>query len=271
MKKQQTSMNKPRIIIMRHSERLDFALSNSNQPSEVFINGVYSPNRKYLLTVLPQRKNLREYLLDTPLSKHGKAHAYLTGEFFRSVGLIPNLIYTSPAMRCIQTADSVLAGLGLRERGALKIDLALHEPIRKELPLKSANFYSSTGFHIDLNYHPVLPSNDSRIILGETRLQYYGRIYFIIKRIIRKLTNQTLQSSPSTVLIVTHRSCVPLLAAMLNLDNIDDKINYLHKLESDKRDEINFLSMIIAEYDASIGLWTFLSDFPQIGRIKYFD
>jgi hypothetical protein len=58
---------------------------------------------------------------------------------------------------------------------------------------------------------------------------------------------------------------------MLNLDNIDDKINYLHKLESDKRDEINFLSMIIAEYDASSGLWTFLSDFPQIGRIKHFD
>ncbi len=231
MKQQQASMNKPRIIIMRHSERLDFVLKNSNWPSEVFINGIYSPNREYLPTVLPSRENPREYLLDTPLTRYGKAHAYHTGEFFHSVGLTPNLIYTSPAMRCIQTADSVLAGLGLREKRALRIDLALHEPVRKKLPLKSANFYSSAGFHVDLNYHPLLSSNDSRIILGETRLQYYRRLFFILKRIIRKLMNQI----PATILIVTHRSCVTLLAAMLNLDSIDDKVNYLYKLETDKR------------------------------------
>jgi ubiquitin-associated SH3 domain-containing protein len=248
---------------MRHSERLDFVLRNPNWPSEVFANGVYSPNRQHLPSVLPLRENPREYLLDTPLTKYGKAHAYHTGEFFRSVGLIPDLIYTSPAMRCVQTADSVLAGLGLRTKRALRMDLALHEPVRKRLPLQSASFYSSAGFRVDLNYRPLLPLNDSRIILGETRLQYYRRLYFMLKRIIRKLTYE----NPSTILIVTHRSCVTLLAAMLNLDSIDDKVNYLYKMETDKREEVNFLSMIIAEYDASTGLWTFLSDFPH--RIKH--
>jgi ubiquitin-associated SH3 domain-containing protein len=268
MTQQPSSTNKPRIIIMRHSERLDFVLRNPNWPSEVFIDGVYSPNTHQLPTVLPTRKNPHEYLLDTPLSRYGKVHALHTGGFFRSLGVIPNRIYTSPAMRCVQTADSILDGLGIREKRPLRIDLALHEATRKELPLQPAQFFSSADFHIDLKYRPLLPSNGSGSILGETRLQYYRRIYLILKRITKKLTSQTMKISSSestpTVLIVTHRSCVTLLATMLNLDSVDDKLSYLNEIESNKRGEVNFLSMIIAEYDASNGLWTFLSDFSQI-------
>jgi hypothetical protein len=51
---------------------------------------------------------------------------------------------------------------------------------------------------------------------------------------------------------------------MLNLDAVDDKLAYLSEMESNKRGEVNFLSMIIAEYDASSGTWMFLSDFPQL-------
>jgi ubiquitin-associated SH3 domain-containing protein len=268
MNQQESITTKPRIIIMRHSERLDFVLRNPNWPSEVFINGVYSPNIKQLPTILPTRTNPSEYILDTPLTRYGKAHAYHTGELFRSLGIIPNRIYTSPAMRCVQTADSVLDGLGVREKRPLRIELALHEPTRKELPLQSANFYSSASFHIDLKYHPLFPTNDSRIIINESRLKYYRRIFFILKRIIKKSTDQTRKTSSSssspTILIVTHQSCVTLLAAMLNLDSVDDKLNYLNEIESNKRSEVNFLSMIIAEYDQSNGLWTFLSEFPQI-------
>ena len=267
MNQQQSSISKPRVIIIRHSERLDFVLRNPNWPSEAFINGVYSPNLTQLPTVLPTRANPDEYILDTPLTRYGKAHAYHTGEFFRSVGLIPNCVYTSPAMRCVQTADSVLDGLGVREKSPLRIDLALYESTRKVLPLQSANFFSLANFHVDLNYHPLLPSDDNRSITGETRLQYYRRMYSVLKRITEKLTSQDMtmsSSSPQTILIVTHRSCVTLLAAMLNLDTVDDQLNYLDEIESNKRSEVNFLAMIIAEYDASSRLWTFLSDFPQM-------
>jgi broad specificity phosphatase PhoE len=251
---------------MRHSERLDSVLRNPNWPSEVFINGVYSPNIKQLPAILPTRTNPSEYILDTPLTRYGKAHAYHTGEFFRSLGIIPNRIYTSPAMRCVQTADSVLDGLGIREKRPLRIDLALHETTRKELPLQSAKFYSSASFHIDLKYRPLFPTNDSRIIMNESRLEYYRRIFFILKKIIKKFIEQTMKNSSSipTILIVTHQSCVTLLAAMLNLNSVDDKLSYLNEIKSNKRSEVNFLSMTIAEYDESNGLWTFLSEFPQI-------
>lgn len=257
---------KPRIIIMRHSERLDFVLRNPNWPSEVFINGVYSPNINLLPKALPTRTNPDEYILDTPLTRYGNAHAYHTGEYFGSIGIIPDRIYTSPAMRCVQTADSVLDGIGVRAERPLKIELALHEATRKELPLQSANYFSSSGFHIDLEYNSIILSNDSRIIIKESRLDYYRRMYTVLKTIIKELTEQPMEN-PVTILIVTHRSCVTLLAVMLNLDSVDDKLSYLNEIESNKRSEVNFLSMIIAEYDVSNGLWKFLSDFPQIPNL----
>ena len=261
-------MHKPRIIIMRHSERLDSVLRNSHWPQEVFVNGVYSPNVTQMPTVLPTRANPHEYSLDTPLSRHGKAHAYHTGEFFRSLGLIPHRVYVSPAMRCVQTADAVLEGLQRRERTPLRVDLALHEPTKRPLPLQPAEFFSSAGFFVDLNYQPSLPTSSRRIIVSETRLAYYQRLYHILKRMSHKLISQNMSTSssptPPTILVVTHRPCVTLLAAMLNLDSVENNVNYLSDMENNKREEVKFLSMVIAEYDASSGLWTFLSDFPQV-------
>ena len=51
---------------------------------------------------------------------------------------------------------------------------------------------------------------------------------------------------------------------MLNLDGVENNVSYLSDMENNKREEVKFLSMVIAEYDASSGLWTFLSDFPQV-------
>ena len=50
---------------------------------------------------------------------------------------------------------------------------------------------------------------------------------------------------------------------MLNLKSIDDQLNYLNEIESHKRREVNFLSMIIAEYDATNRSWSYLTDLPQ--------
>ena len=107
-------IHKPRIIIMRHSERLDTVLQNNHWPHEVFVNGIYEPNVTQMPTLLPLRPDPSEYSWDTPLSRDGRAHAHQLGEYFQSLGFIPQRVYTSPAMRCVQTADAVLDGLGLR-------------------------------------------------------------------------------------------------------------------------------------------------------------
>lgn len=251
--------HKARLIIMRHSERLDSVLKNSTWPSECFLNGVYHPKSLEFPINLPNRSDPQSYLLDTPLTRFGHAHAHYIGQCFRTVGLIPTRVYASPAMRCVQTADSLIEGLEKRHRIKLKIDLSLHEPTRKLLPIETNEYFSSSGFHVDLQYCPLLSASDNQTIIGETRSQYYRRMFFILKRIIE----ETLRSFRTT-LIVTHRSCVTLLAAMLNLDDIDNHLSYLYELESNQRADVKFLAMIIAEFDTNTGSWNFLTDFPSI-------
>lgn len=262
--------HKPRIIIMRHSERLDTALGNNVWPHDVFVNGIYTPNVTQMPTYLPLRADPHEYSLDTPLSRHGKAHARHTGQFFASLGLVPQRVYVSPAVRCVQTADCVLDGLGVRHRVPLRVDLALHEPTKRSLPIQPAPYFSSEGFLIDHNYRPSLSPANSEVIVGESRQAYYQRMYQVLKRITTKLVSQNISVSttpnPPTVLVVAHRSSVPLLGAMLNLDQVDDKVNYLNEVQHNTMEEVRFLSMIIAEYDDSTGYWIFLPEFPQMPK-----
>ncbi|CAF1604965.1 unnamed protein product, partial [Didymodactylos carnosus] len=241
-------------------------LKNSNWPLEAFdTNGVYQPMNSQMLTLLPTRQNPYDYSLDPPLTKHGKNHAYHTGEFFRTLNLLPTKVYSSPAMRCIQTADTVLDGLGLRLKIPIRSDLALHEPSRKHLPLQPPDYYYKNGFNMDLKYQPLLSPLNTKIIMRENHLNYYRRMYMMLKRIITKVMRNSALSNynSETILIITHRPCVAILAAMLNIDKIDNKLKYLRDIENKKRQEINFLSMVIAEYDHNLRQWNYLADFPE--------
>ena len=259
-------MHKPRVIIMRHSERLDFALGSHEWPAEAFSSGSYAPTAMEMPTFLPLREDPMEYSLDTPLSRHGRAHARHTGEFFRSVGLIPNRVYTSPAMRCVQTADAVLDGIGIRNRVSLRLDLALHEPTRIDLPIQTSSFFSSAGFLVDNNYRANMSPRNGSVIVNESRAEYHRRMYEFLRRVIAKLINQNVSTAvsamPPTILIVTHRPCVTLLAAFLNIDEADDKIEYLENMLNNRGD-VRFLSMVVAEFDPATRLWSFLSEFPK--------
>ena len=108
-----------RIIIMRHSERLDFALNNNRWPRQAFPNNVYEPHAPEMPTYLPTRDDPMEYGVDTPLSRDGRDHARQMGEYFHSIGFVPDRIYVSPSFRCVQTADAVLQGLGLHGKRML--------------------------------------------------------------------------------------------------------------------------------------------------------
>ncbi|CAF0821023.1 unnamed protein product [Didymodactylos carnosus] len=251
---------------MRHSERLDALLGHSDWPLEAFdTNGLYQPMNSQMLTLLPTRENPHDYSLDPPLTKHGINHAYHTGEFFRSLNLLPTKVYTSPAMRCIQTADTVLDGLGLRLQVPLRADLGLHEPTKEYLPLQSPAYYYRNGYNMDLNYHPLIAPANTQIIIQENHLSYYRRMYSVLKHIIAKVVgNSNLgYHSAETILVVTHRPCVSILAAMLNIDRVANKPKYLYDIEHRKRDEISFLSMVIAEYDSNLRQWHYLADYPE--------
>lgn len=259
---------------MRHSERLDTVLRNNYWPHEVFVNGIYSPNVTQMPTILPIRPDPSEYSWDTPLSRQGRAHAYQLGEYFRSIGVIPHRVYASPAMRCVQTADAVLDGLALRNTTPIRLDLALHEETKRELPIQTPEFYASSGYFIDLNYRPTLHPSQSRVIASESRFAFLQRMSHVLKRMKNKLMSQNMDASlsrhPPTILVVTHRNCVRLLAELLNIDLTADRNKHIRKMFSQKSDDVRFLSMVIAEYDPYTGIWSFLPQFPRPAATPFY-
>ena len=148
----------------------------------------------------------------------------------------------------------------------MRLDLALHEETRRELPIQSPEFYAAAGYFIDLNYRPSLHPRQSRVITNESRTAYYQRMSHVLKRIKNKLISQNMDVAftpyPPTILVVTHRHCVTLLAELLNIDLTEDRNSHIRRILTQKGNDVRFLSMVIAEYNPSTGIWSFMSEFP---------
>lgn len=122
-----------RIIIIRHAERADAVLGSdwskksfdrtgryirfSEHLPEAYVRSfffcqfgvfVFSSSR------LPTRSYLHHYVIDVPLTNRGRIHAFKTGKALLLNGYAADVCYTSPSLRCVQTADGILTGMSRR-------------------------------------------------------------------------------------------------------------------------------------------------------------
>ena len=172
--------------------------------------------------------------------------------------LVADLCLCSTALRCVQTAHSVLSGMERSEQAPIRIEPGLFECPHLNYKIiesfMTKKELTDNGFNLYQDYKPLI----GKLTVPESLDDYFERSVQVMRGIIDRYAPRG-----GTILIVTHRSCVTLLAAMLNLKSIDDQLNYLNEIESHKRREVNFLSMIIAEYDATNRSWSYLTDLPQ--------
>ncbi len=61
---------------------------------------------------LPTRSYLHHYVIDVPLTNRGRVHAFKTGQSLVLNGYAADICYTSPSLRCVQSADGILTGMG---------------------------------------------------------------------------------------------------------------------------------------------------------------
>lgn len=64
---------------------------------------------------LPSRSYVHHYVIDVPLTNRGRMHAFMTGKTLLANGYAIDTCYTSPSLRCVQSADGILAGMGRKE------------------------------------------------------------------------------------------------------------------------------------------------------------
>lgn len=100
-----------RFFFTRHGERVDLAFGPQWIEQAFDRNGKYRRINLNMPTDLPFRPSKREFLGDSPLTEIGQFQARLTGEALGYEGYKIHYCYTSPALRCIQTATQILAGI----------------------------------------------------------------------------------------------------------------------------------------------------------------
>jgi ubiquitin-associated SH3 domain-containing protein len=121
-----------RIIIIRHAERVDAVLGSDWSKKSFDRTGRYIRFSEHLPDAyvvnifsyyfifysinfrLPTRSYLHHYVIDVPLTNRGRVHAFKTGKTLLLNGYTADICYTSPSLRCVQTADGILTGMGRR-------------------------------------------------------------------------------------------------------------------------------------------------------------
>ncbi|XP_058449461.1 ecdysteroid-phosphate phosphatase-like [Malaya genurostris] len=189
-----------RVFVVRHAERVDFTFGNWT-PNSFDVAGNYIRRDLNMPRTLPQRK-ICQWKRDTPLTNLGQYQARLTGEAMKDAGVQIDLVYSSPSFRCIQTASSILEGLGIQETIPIRVEPGLFEWLmwyKEGLPewLSNEELVSS-GYNIAMDYKPLSTAEDLNRILEESLSDHYKRN--------SELADQLYKTTSGNILIVGHAS-----------------------------------------------------------------
>uniref|UniRef100_A0A7E4VL94 Protein UBASH3A-like protein n=1 Tax=Panagrellus redivivus TaxID=6233 RepID=A0A7E4VL94_PANRE len=202
-----------RLIIARHGERVDFCFNDRTHWTNKVVdaNGRYRPFNLNIPRNLPRRANgVAGFRTDTPLTEIGYLQSKLIGRAFRDRNINFDVVYVSPALRCIQTAIGILKGMNC---GHLKLNV---EPgLFEWLGLCRSSIIptwmtldelTEAGYPVTADYNPVFRASD--LSVTETLDNYYDRSAKVAKTIFSK-------QRYNTILFVAHGSSLDACSRML--------------------------------------------------------
>ncbi|CAF3545450.1 unnamed protein product [Rotaria socialis] len=183
-----------RLLVLRHGERLDRYYSSQWLRQAFDKNGNFCRFSPILPETLPFRASIRDFDLDPPLTYKGLKDAFHTGTVLKEKGIHINYCYSSPALRCVQTAAKVLEGLQLQNKLKMRIEPGIFE---------CTGWYTADGnndtltmprfmtkkellenkYVIDKNYHEQMSMVDLSHL--ENELEFYQRCHAVTANILK--------------------------------------------------------------------------------------
>ncbi|XP_014670310.1 PREDICTED: protein UBASH3A homolog [Priapulus caudatus] len=203
-----------RLHVVRHGERVDFTFGG-----DWFLENCFDSSGNYrvldanLPTEIPRRAGApATFDRDCPLTKVGVAQAAATGVAMSDAGVAITRAYSSPALRCVQTAREILAALGVDRQVALRIEPALFEWMtwfREIRPtFLTAAEMLDFGFNIDTCYESIM--EDRELHIDETLDEYYARSHRVMRAIVAAATHDD-----DDILVVAHGASLDVLTRNL--------------------------------------------------------
>ncbi|KAH9369001.1 hypothetical protein HPB48_002653 [Haemaphysalis longicornis] len=151
---------------------------------------------------VPERTGgYQDYAKDSPLTKIGLYQATLTGTAMSESGVTFTHVFASPSLRCIQTCTNILAALHFDEV-LINVEPGLFEwlawyPEGTPAWMSPAEL-KKLGFHINLDYQPLIEADDLRH-KKESVEQYYMRSFYVAQGALKRTA-----AEGGNVLLVGH-------------------------------------------------------------------
>uniref|UniRef100_A0A672V5Y8 Ubiquitin associated and SH3 domain containing A n=1 Tax=Strigops habroptila TaxID=2489341 RepID=A0A672V5Y8_STRHB len=147
------------VLVMRHGERVDQVFGKSWLQQCLTADGKYYRADLNFPSTLPKRKDsMKHFEYDPPLSCCGIFQSRLIGEALLDQEVTVSYVYSSPALRCIQTAQHLLQGLKLDQKVKIRVEPGLFEWTKWEASRVLPNFMTVTelveaSYKIDTTPH----------------------------------------------------------------------------------------------------------------------
>ncbi|XP_033611850.1 ubiquitin-associated and SH3 domain-containing protein A isoform X2 [Fukomys damarensis] len=157
----QAVISRRSVLVIRHGERVDQVFGKS------WLQQCSTPDGKYYRPdlnfprCLPSRSGgLKGFELDPPLSSCGSFQARLAGDSLLDSGVRITAVFSSPALRCVQTARHILEELKLEKTVKIRIEPGIFEWTKWEASKASPSFMAlaelrEAGFSVDPDYRSL--------------------------------------------------------------------------------------------------------------------
>ncbi|KAK0410145.1 hypothetical protein QR680_004974 [Steinernema hermaphroditum] len=198
------------LLVMRHGERTDDLFPGWIERSTR--SGRYVPydiNMPRDLRFLD--RPMRNFHMDTPLTMLGSLLAQFVGRGMAGVRKAPDVVYASPALRCVQTAHN--AALFAPQKPLIRVEPGLFE--NNDLypegrpKLMSVKELHKAGFNVDLDYEPVFAVDDVFAHHCESNDRYNRRLQKTLQMVAER---KEFLDAPKdlSVLVCAHASTVDM-------------------------------------------------------------
>ncbi|XP_005100662.1 ubiquitin-associated and SH3 domain-containing protein B [Aplysia californica] len=188
-----------RLFVMRHGERCDFAFGRSWVNRCFDDKGNYTQSDLNLPPAMVPRASHKQFLKDSPLTEIGRFQARSTGDALQRAGVDIQHIYVSPSLRCVQTAQHVIEGMG--NNATMCIEPTAFEWFgwyKNAMPnWLSPKHLADCGFNINVQHKPFVSVDD--LHLDETVTDYYERCHKLAQKVLKKH-----EAEGGDILIVAH-------------------------------------------------------------------
>ncbi|XP_059020783.1 ubiquitin-associated and SH3 domain-containing protein A isoform X2 [Mustela lutreola] len=203
----QATIARRSVLVVRHGERVDQIFGKSwLQQCSTPDGKYYRPDLNFPYSLPRRRNGIKDFENDPPLSSCGIFQSRMAGEALLDSGIRVTAAFTSPALRCVQTARHILEELKLEKRIKIRVEPGIFEWTKwesgKTTPaLMTLDELKEANFNVSTEYRPAFPL--ASLLPAESYDEYVERCAVSVGRIVSACPRDA-----GVILIVSHGSAL---------------------------------------------------------------